>query len=843
MEKIIRRTALTIIYTVLLFLIILSVIFIPKVYNFYKYCREYINKPFSKDELNIKEERALKIYDRNSVLISTVFPKYGGFFEEVEYKDLSANLINAVISAEDKNFFHHSGIDYRSVIRAFLSNLIRGRVVSGGSTITQQLAKNIIPRRRTYINKFYEALDAIRLERNLSKEEIITEYLNRIFFGNNCYGAGAASDLYFHKSTKDLNNNEAAVLASIIKSGTKFNPYKFEERLNSRRIYVLSKMKNNNFITDEDYIKYINEKPKIYDDKEKYTFKTPHFTMYARESLDKLKYTEVTELRTTLDYNMQKEAVLVISNSSQSLHTFNVRNISCIILNAKTGEVLSMIGSMDYFDAETHGAVNGSTALRQAGSTLKPFMYAYLFDKGESPASVIADIKTYINSPGGDYIPENFDHKYRGPVTIRDALANSLNIPAVKWLARYSIKDFQNILLKSGLSSIDKNPDYYGYSLVLGSAEVRLIDLASAYSIFPNSGIFINHYSITSLKKANGEVITLPKKTSRKVISEESAYLITSILSDRNARMGSFRSYKGIVYPFSVAIKTGTSKGSRDAWAVGYTKDYIVGLWLGDFAGSEMINITGGNGAVPILYDLFAMLNKSHKETEWNKPDTIIKKEICLISGKLRGEFCKETRIEEFSHINIPKDECDVHNLYIKINSDGSVTAKVFINMPSEYNGWIKEQQIERPNHQWTKIDSIYEYNRIKNNINYQNGNFENTLIYNSVNEVDINNESSEIKIGNAQRLSIKEPADNSVYSIDSSLPIEYQNIFISSYIPKNIVSAVLFCNNEAIADISELKKEYIRWNLKYGDYTFYIEAKTDEGETIKSPNIKIHIQ
>lgn len=843
MEKIIRRTALTIIYTVLLFLIILSVIFIPKVYNFYKYCRDYINKPFSKDELNIKEERALKIYDRNSVLISTVFPKYGGFFEEVEYKDLSANLINAVISAEDKNFFHHSGIDYRSVIRAFLSNLIRGRVVSGGSTITQQLAKNIIPRRRTYINKFYEALDAIRLERNLSKEEIITEYLNRIFFGNNCYGAGAASDLYFHKSTKDLNNNEAAVLASIIKSGTKLNPYKFEERLNSRRIYVLSKMKNNNFITDEDYIKYINEKPKIYDDKEKYTFKTPHFTMYARESLDKLKYTEVTELRTTLDYNMQKEAVLVISNSSQSLHTFNVRNISCIILNAKTGEVLSMIGSMDYFDAETHGAVNGSTALRQAGSTLKPFMYAYLFDKGESPASVIADIKTYINSPGGDYIPENFDHKYRGPVTIRDALANSLNIPAVKWLARYSIKDFQNILLKSGLSSIDKNPDYYGYSLVLGSAEVRLIDLASAYSIFPNSGIFINHYSITSLKKANGEVITLPKKTSRKVISEESAYLITSILSDRNARMGSFRSYKGIVYPFSVAIKTGTSKGSRDAWAVGYTKDYIVGLWLGDFAGSEMINITGGNGAVPILYDLFAMLNKSHKETEWNKPDTIIKKEICLISGKLRGEFCKETRIEEFSHINIPKDECDVHNLYIKINSDGSVTAKVFINMPSEYNGWIKEQQIERPNHQWTKIDSIYEYNRIKNNINYQNGNFENTLIYNSVNEVDINNESSEIKIGNAQRLSIKEPADNSVYSIDSSLPIEYQNIFISSYIPKNIVSAVLFCNNEAIADINELKKEYIRWNLKYGDYTFYIEAKTDEGETIKSPNIKIHIQ
>ena len=627
-------------------------------------------------------------------------------------------------------------------------------------------------------------------------------------------------------------------------------------------------MKNNNFITEESYNKFTNENPKIFDDKDKYAFKAPHFTMYAKESLEQLKYTGVTELRTTLDYKMQKEAVLVISNSSQSLHTFNVRNISCVILNAKTGEILSMIGSMDYFDAETHGAVNGAAALRQAGSTLKPFMYAYLFDKGESPASVIADIKTYINSPGGDYIPENFDHKYRGPVTIRDALANSLNIPAVKWLARYSIRDFQNILLKSGLSSIDKNPDHYGYSLVLGSAEVRLVDLASAYTIFPNSGTFINHYSITSLKKANGEIITLPKKSTRKVISEESAYLITSILSDRNARMGSFRSYKGIVYPFSVAIKTGTSKGSRDAWAIGYTRDYIVGIWLGDFAGSEMINITGGNGAVPILYDLFSMLNKSQKETEWNKPDTIIKREICLISGKLRGEFCKETRIEEFSHINVPKEECDVHNLYIKTNSDGSISEKVFVNLPSEYNGWIKEQQIERPTSEWTKVNNIYAYNRIKNTINNQNSNLEihtentsaningeNSFAYNYSERPQINfntaNTSSESLNRNSrninnnikERLSIKEPTDNSVYKIDSTLPLEYQNIFISSYIPKNIVSADLYCNKEIIANLDDLKKEYVRWNLKHGDYTFYIEAKTSEGETIKSSSVKIYVQ
>ena len=824
MKNIIKKIALTIIYILLLTSFILGLIFIPKVYKLYKFSKEYINKPFSKEELQKNESRVLKIYDRNNILLANLFPEYGGFYKEVKYSDLPQNLIEAVISAEDKNFFKHKGIDYKAILRAFISNLLNRKIVSGGSTITQQLSKSIIHRERNYINKFYEALDSIRLEKNLTKEEILTEYLNRIFFGNNCYGIGAAAELYFKKEVKDLNINESVILASIIKSGTKFNPYKYEERLHLRKIYVLAQMKNNNYIKEEEYNNHINENTTIYKNKEKYTFKAPHFVMYIKDSLDKLKYSNIIEVKTTLDYKMQKEASLVISNASQSLHSFNVRNISCVILNAKTGEVLSMIGSMDYFDKETDGSVNGAIALRQPGSALKPFLYAYLFDKGESPASVIGDIKTHISSPGGDYIPENFDRKYRGPVTIKDALANSLNIPAVRWLSKYSLKDFQNILLKSGLRSIDKNPDYYGYSLVLGSAEVRLIDLSSAYTIFPNSGIFINHYSAVSLKKENGDIFYFPKKsyTHKRVISEESAYLINKILSDRNARMGSFRSYRGLVYPFSIAIKTGTSKGSRDAWAIGYTKDYIVGLWLGDFKGSEMINITGGNGAVPILYDLFSMLNKSQKETKWHKPKDIIEREICLISGKLKGEFCKETRLEEFSIFNVPKEECDVHNLYIKRNSDGSIDKKVFLNLPSEYNDWIKERQIEKPNSEWIKAENTYAYNNL-NQIN----NFNSINNQNKINE----------------RISITSPTDNSVYKIDSTLPLEYQNIFISSYIPKNIIEANLYCNEEIIANIEELKNGSVIWNLKKGDYTFYIKAINSNGNDIKSPNINIFIQ
>lgn len=833
LKNIIKKISLSIICFLLFTLFILGLIFSPKIYKLYKFSKEYINKPFSKEELKKNENRVLKIYDRNNILLANLFPEYGGFYSEVKYSDLPETLIEAVISAEDKNFFKHKGIDYKAILRAFISNLLNKKIVSGGSTITQQLSKSIIRRERNYINKFYEALDSIRLEKNMTKEEILTEYLNRVFFGNNCYGIGAAAELYFKKEVKDLNANESAALAAIIKSGTKFNPYKYNDRLYARKIYVLNQMKKNNYISEEDYNNYINENITFYTNRNKNIFKAPHFVMYVKESIDKLKYSNLIEVKTTLDYKLQKEASLVISNSSQSLHRFNVRNISCVILNAKTGETLSMIGSMNYFDDETDGAVNGATALRQPGSALKPFLYAYLFDKGESPASVIGDIKTYINSPGGDYIPENFDRKYRGPVTIRYALANSLNIPAVRWMAKYSLKDFQNILLKSGLRSIDKNPDYYGYSLVLGSAEVRLLDLVSAYTIFPNSGIFINHYSTISLKKENGEIFYIPKKSysHKRVISEESAYLINDILSDRKARQGSFRSYRGLVYPFKIAIKTGTSKGSRDAWAVGYTKDYIVGLWLGDFKGSEMINITGGNGAVPILYDLFSMLNKSQKETEWDKPKDIVEREICLISGKLRGEFCKETRVEEFSLLNVVKEECSVHNLYVKRNEDGSVDKKVFLNLPSEYNDWLKERQIEKPDSNWIRIKNIYaDYNlnenQIRNNRNTQNS------IRNSI-------QNSMIK----ERIAITSPTDNSVYKIDSTLPIEYQNIFISSYIPKDIAKASLYCNEDIIANIEELKNGAISWNLKRGDYTFYIKAVNFEGNEIKSPNINIYIQ
>ena len=801
-----------IIKKVIIFFLLFAFLFSSALYilffNDVKKIKTFIDTPFEQNELKISETRAIDIYDRNNILLSRLYPKQGGKYIEAEYDHFPKNLIEATISAEDKNFFTHNGVDFYALIRAFYSNLRAGKTVSGGSTITQQLAKMLNGNKeRSYKNKFKEAVYALRLEKHLSKEDIITLYLNKIFFGNNSYGVASASQTYFKKDISSINLSEAIILASIIKSGTKFNPYKKAENLNFRRQYVAKRMNENGFLSDDDYLALNSENTKIYK-VNKNIFNSPHFSMYINKNIKNMNMKEIIKVNTTLDYKLEKEVFKIIKNTTSHLTKYNVKNISCVVLDAKTSEILTMIGSFDYYDAEDNGAINGATALRQPGSTLKPFLYAYIFDKGETPASVIGDVKTYINSPGGYYIPDNFDKKFRGPVTVRDALANSLNVPAVRWLYNYRISEFQNILLKSGLSSIDKSPDYYGYSIALGSAEVRLIDLASAYSIFTQKGYFLDNSSIKSIEKSDGEIIALAKKKKRKVISEESAYQINNILSDKRARLQGFPSMRGVVYPFSIAIKTGTSKGYRDAWGVGYTKDYIVAIWLGDFKGDEMMGVTGGSGVVPIIYDIFSLLNKSQKETDWQKPKTIISRDICIISGKLKSEFCNETREEIFNMKNVIDDYCNIHRLYIKTNIDNTVEEKVFMKLPKEYDLWAAERQIEMPDNNWTDTTFLNNQTMSKNT-----------------------------------RLLMIEPKNGEIYKIDKDMPLKYQNINIKVDIPFNSVDAFVYCNGEIIGDINSIKENNIRWQLKKGDHSFYALATLENNETVKSSFVNIHVR
>ncbi len=853
--------------------VILACVATAKIKPYINYFTTLIDSDFDISQMHKEEERAIVIKDRKGITLTTIYPSHGGRHKKVMYEDIPDILIQAVISAEDKNFFVHSGIDYSSISKAFVRNYKAGRIVSGGSTITQQLIKNYYPMSRTYKNKMQEAVYAIKLEQALSKEEIITAYLNKIFFGNNIYGIALASEIYFDKKLSDITISEAAMLASIIKSGTMFNPYRYSKNLENRRVYVLGQMYENRYISKSDYLDSIKNKPTVL--KENKKFLAPHFSLYVTQAIRNMNAKEITEVHTTLDLNIQKETEAVIRNTTKWLHSFNVRNVSAVIIDAKTGQVLTMIGSLDYSDIDSSGAVNGAVALRQAGSTFKPFLYAHIFDKGETPASIMADIKSHLPSRNGFYSPENYSHKYYGPVSIRNSLANSLNVSTVRWLDKYSVSNFQQVLRSVGLNSINKHYEHYGLSLALGSAEIRLIDLASAYGVFANDGVYKSHYSINRVYKSDGSQVNIKRGTSKRVFSEEASFLVTDILTDTEARLNVFPSRRGIVYPFSVAIKTGTSKDFRDAWAFGYTKDYIVGVWLGDFGGSAMQNITGGNSAVPIVYDIFLMLNKSHKKTRWNKPSTIITKHVCSLSGKYPTANCKSVVEEYFDEKHTPKEYCNFHNLYQRQLANGSIEKKVFVTLPAEYTDWQISQNMEMVSRDWTLDKTSY-----KNIYTYGNGDIAKPTNINTIEiaksvqseiltatvensmknmpilaliEPETNNISDIEKVAITHTIkhdeikttpNITSPKTDAVYHIDSNLPIKYQRITLKANVAKNAIEYIWYCDGEEYDRTSnDDNPKNIRWQLKQGNHTFKVIAVFDDETTLESDIVSISVK
>ncbi len=530
------------------------------------------------------------LYDLNQDVRRTV----------IEFEEMSRHIKNATVAIEDDQFYNHIGIDFKAIIRAAVSNFQSGDLLGGqgGSTITQQVIKNsVLDRDKKLSRKVKEAILSIKLEQVMEKEEILEIYLNESPYGGTIYGIEEAALAFFGKHASELTLPEAAYLAAIPQAPTYFSPYgNNREALNTRQQLVLDRMRLNGFITVEEY-----EEAKVaeveFQPQAVTGIRAPHFVMYVVEKLaerfgEEAMSEQGFRVITTLDWDLQKEAERIVAQKAASNTVrFNASNAGLVATDPKSGDLLVMVGSRDYFSEEIDGNFNVTLSARQPGSSIKPFVYANAFRKGYLPATILFDVQTQfspqcepdsLSSESPCYAPQNYNHKFIGPISMRNALAQSLNIPAVKTLYLAGLQDTLKFAADMGLTTLN-DPDRYGLTLVLGGGEVRLLDMTYAYGVFANGGVRAEPRTILKIEDSRGNVIEESEIKINRVLEENVAYMISDVLSDNVARTPLWGSNSLINFNNrDVAAKSGSTNNLRDAWIMGYTPNLAVGAWVGN---------------------------------------------------------------------------------------------------------------------------------------------------------------------------------------------------------------------------------------------------------------------
>lgn len=547
---------------------------------------------------------------------------------EIPLSEMGDNIKNATIAIEDQNFYTHKGIRITSIIRSTLINIKEGSFSQGGSTITQQIIKNtLLNKDKTITRKIKEWVLALKLEKYFTKNEILEIYLNDNPYGGTIYGIEEASQAFLNKNAKDLTVAEAAYMAAIPKAPTYYSPFgKNKDKLEARKNTVLKKMKDLGYITDQQYEEAKNEVV-VFNTQAQNSIKAPHFVFYILDYLQQKYGEDVMEnggytIKTTIDYDLQKKAEeIVLKNALKNEKDLNASNSGLMAIDPQTGQILAMVGSRDYFDKNIDGAYNIVTAKRQPGSSFKPFVYAAGFQKGYTPDTILFDVSTEFSTtcssdPKSCYNPDDFDGKFKGPLTVRSALAESRNVPAVKMLYLVGLDDALTMAKTLGINDLG-NKSQYGLSLVLGGGEVSLFDMTSAYGVFANGGVKNPTTGILSVVDNKGSVIEEYEKSESQVIDKNIALNIDDILSDTQARAPTFGSTYNT--SFGAAFKTGTTNDNKDAWIIGYTPTIVVGVWSGNNDNKPMKK---GGSAVsgPTWKEFIQEVVKKYPTTSFEKP-------------------------------------------------------------------------------------------------------------------------------------------------------------------------------------------------------------------------------
>jgi penicillin-binding protein 1C len=620
---------------------------------------------------------SVEFLDRNGRPLRTMLVDQRRYARRVHLSEVSPHMIGATLSAEDRHFYHHSGVDPTAIGRAIVYAIRYRHLQSGASTITQQLIKLSGPARRTPLQKVKEICLAWRLELTWSKTRILEEYFNRLDYGNLQIGIGAASSYYFGKPPSDLSPAESAFVAGLPKAPSRLNPHSDLAAAQARQHWVLQRMRANGNIDRETFERALAEPIQLLPPR--HEFEAPHFVDLLLQRRHLLPQNG-GQMRTTLDVDLTHEAERCLADQLARITDKNATSGAVVVIHNPTGEVLALAGSGDYFRPGA-GQINGAWSPRSPGSAIKPFTYELALERGANPCTVVADVPSDFVTPTGVYSPNNYNHRFYGPVSSRFALGNSLNVAAIRTLQSAGGPEALHRRLRElGITTLDHSAEYFGLGLTLGNAEVRLLELANAFASLARLGIhqpyrlMLDGVHVDSFDCRSGQILA------QRVADPRASYLVVDMLADNSARAASFGLESFLAFDFPVACKTGTSSDYRDNWAIGFTPEFTVAVWVGNPDGSPMRAISGVTGAAPVMHDVMQRLHEERGTSWFKEPEGILHCRVNPLTGK-KVAADRAGAVAEKCLTQPPPEE------------RGDYDANGRVILPVDYAAWLRSSQ------------------------------------------------------------------------------------------------------------------------------------------------------
>ena len=795
---------------------------------------------------------SIRITDRNGRLLYEMLPEGGSRHVSIPLEQIPQALRQATISTEDASFYTNPGVDLRGILRAVWINLRGGETLSGGSTITQQLARNLLmdPNerdQRRLRRKLRETFLAWQLAHHYSKDQILAFYLNQMYYGAFSYGVEAAAQTYFGKPAATLDLAESALLAGLTQAPGVYNPFTNPDGAKERQEVVLELMEKHGMINAEE--RRLAAEEKLVYTSTPFPMEAPHFVLMVQAELDQI-FAQSTirnltgiVVRTTLDLDWQHHAEAIARKQLQALNnpvngdlSHNVQNAALVALDPKTGEILALLGNPDYNDAAHSGAVNMALAPCQPGSALKPIIYAAAFDPRRpqpfTAATMLLDVRTSFTTHNGQpYVPVNYDRKEHGPVTARQALASSLNIPAVVTLNYVGLEQAINLASDLGISTF-QDPTTYDLSLALGGGAVRLIELTAAYAAFDNGGFRVTPVSILEIDDAQGNrLYTPPQPSQPRVLDERVAWLITNILSDDRARSVGFGLNTILKLDRPAAAKTGTTTNFHDNWTIGYTPDLVVGVWVGNADYKPMHNVTGISGAGPIWHQFMRTVLTGRPEIPFKRPMGLVQVEVCTLSGKLPSPDCPYRETEWFIQGTQPRQ---VDDLYQRVTLDTATGRLADTLTPPERRAQRLALDLPPQAQPWARTQGLLLLSEVESQVPGLSASA-------SAQAAGTTSGSALLNPATAP-IALLSPNPNAIFRITEDTPIETQRIRLLAVGEGGIQQVTFYVDGVPLATLTQGPFQ-VWWGLTPGAHQAWVEAIRANGEKVVSEVISFSVR